>query len=102
MKKTKLLPAFIMLMAGAITCIMTYMMDYSIKQMLLTLLIVLVVFYILGIFVKVILDRFTKIPPQSIAEEGEVVEKEAAEEEEPGEPNEPESKEQTEEASKES
>lgn len=76
MKKTKLIPPFIMLMAGAIASILTFLNHYDIKDMLFILLIVLVIFYILGLVVKKILDTFTVVDEKSVSDEGEVIEKE--------------------------
>lgn len=76
MKKTKLIPPFIMLMAGAIASILTFLNHYDIKDMLFILLIVLIIFYILGLVVKKILDTFTVVDEKSVSDEGEVIEKE--------------------------
>lgn len=69
-----------MLVAGAATCIITWIMDYSIPGKLFALLISLVVFYILGVILRNTLDRFEKQNEAKSKEEGEVIEKEAHEE----------------------
>lgn len=79
MKKTKLIPPFIMLLAGAITSIQTYRNHYELKDMLTTVLLVLFMFYIMGLIIKKILDTFTVIKPPMIPTEGEVIEKELEE-----------------------
>ena len=42
--KLKLLPAFVMLLAGALTSIITYIIGYTMKSALVILLIVLIIF----------------------------------------------------------
>ena len=50
--KLKLLPAFVMLMAGAFTSIITFVIGYTLKSALIILLFVLIVFYILGLVLQ--------------------------------------------------
>lgn len=78
--KRKLLPPFIMLAAGLITSIRTYLLHYDMKKALITLLIVLVVFYALGSVLKYVLDIFEKQNEQKALDEGEVIEKETEDE----------------------
>lgn len=80
MKKTRMIPPLLMLVAGAITSIITYVYNYEIKVMLFTLLFVLIVFYILGVVVKRILDSLAAQLEKSLKEEGEVIEKQVEEE----------------------
>ena len=77
-----------MLLAGAITSVITYVMDYSLTKMLWTLLAVLIIFFTLGTIYKNILDSFDRqIEKKKEAEreakkaEGAVIEKEKSEEE---------------------
>lgn len=56
----KTMPLVLMLIAGAVTSIMTFIMDYSIVNKLLALLISLLVFYFLGSILKWVLDYFEK------------------------------------------
>lgn len=79
------LPLILMLSTGAITCIVTYAMDYSITQKLLYLLIVLVLFYFLGNVIKWTLNHFEQQNEKLREEEGEVIEKDTPPEEEPSE-----------------
>lgn len=65
--KRNYIPAFIMLLAGFITCILGLYYRYSTVRLLLTLFIVLVCFYILGCFVKSIVCHF--IPEKTEEEE---------------------------------
>ena len=80
--KRKLVPPFIMLLAGAVTSIVMYRNHYEIKTMLWILVAVLVSFYIIGVAIKKVLDAFEKAntPKDNPLEEGSVIKKEAAEE----------------------
>lgn len=79
--KRNYIPAFIMLLAGFITCILGLYYRYSTVRLLLTLFIVLVCFYILGCFVKSLVCHF--IPEKTEEEEEEIkTEDEEAEKEE--------------------
>lgn len=75
--KRKLIPPFVMLVAGLITSIRTYVLHYDVKRSLLTLLVVLIVFYILGSILKYILDTFEKQNEEKALDEGEVIAKAA-------------------------
>lgn len=77
MKKEKLFAPFLMLLAGAIASIMMYCFQYTTKQMLIRLVIVLVVFYLAGCFVQRKVMSFVKQIKEEEAREGEVIEKEA-------------------------
>ena len=70
------LPLLLMLVTGGVTCIITYIMDYSITQKLVYLLIVLLVFYFLGNVIKWTLNYFDRQNEKLLEEEGEVIEKE--------------------------
>lgn len=58
--KTKSIPAFIMLLAGAIACIAGIASHLEVAGFVKMLLIVLIVFYFLGCIVKIILDSSFK------------------------------------------
>ena len=75
--KTKNIPSIIMLLAGAITSIITYFNAYTVRRMLFTLLVVLVIFYILGLIVKGIMDYFISVKEDKKDDEGKVIEKES-------------------------
>lgn len=79
-KKRRLSPPFVMLLAGAITSITMRILHYDTKTMLIILLGVLLGFYIAGCVIKGMLDRFEKQIEEADMEEGEVIEKELAEE----------------------
>ena len=72
---TKKIPLFIMLLAGAVACIVTYLDHYDLNDMLVVLLAVLIIFLIVGLIVKKILDKFEISNDDLVDDEGEVVEK---------------------------
>ncbi|MCH5343620.1 MAG: hypothetical protein J1E64_06230 [Acetatifactor sp.] len=86
----KIMPLVLMLVAGAVTCVITFIKDFSMHSRLVTLLIVLLVFYFLGSVMKWALDYFdeqngedeeneqdeeNEENEEKSAEEGEVIEK---------------------------
>lgn len=71
------MPIILMLVAGAVTCIITYMKNYSISAKLISLAVVLVLFYALGSILKYLLDNFEKQNEKKNKEEGEVIQKDA-------------------------
>lgn len=79
-KKRKLIPPFVMLLAGAITSITMRVLHYDMRKMLIILLCVLIGFYMAGCVIKYMLDRFERQIEEASMEEGEVIEKEPAEE----------------------
>lgn len=80
-KKRRLIPPFVMLLAGAITSITMRVLHYEMKTMLIVLLCVLVGFYIAGCVLKTMLDRFERQIEEAAMEKGEVIEKDTSEEE---------------------
>lgn len=79
MRNTGLIPAMIMLIAGAITAIMSFMNGVSISKMLTTLLVVLIVFYLIGFCVKKLFEKYLVITKEDLAENGESEEDEDVE-----------------------
>lgn len=81
MKKIRLLPAFVTLLAGAITIITLYMTDQDLITTLVVLFIVLFVFYFIGtLAMKIIMDFMKKKEPEApVSEEGQVLEKDSVE-----------------------
>ena len=74
--QTKRIPALTMLLGCSVAGIAAYKNHYSLEEMLITLLIVIVIFFILGVVVKVLFDRFIPIPKENaVSDEGEVIEK---------------------------
>ncbi|MGN0131783.1 MAG: hypothetical protein ACI4AA_05030 [Lachnospiraceae bacterium] len=82
MNKRKMLPIILMLTAGAVTSIITYLKDYELTKMLWTLLAVLIIFYLLGLGIKKVLDVFDEQirEEEKKKDEGSVIEKELNEE----------------------
>ena len=72
---TRKIPALIMLIAGSIACIMTYLNHYDLKDMLIVLILVLIVFLIIGLIVKWILDSIHLPGSDAVSPDGEVIEK---------------------------
>ncbi len=81
-KKRKMLPIILMLTAGAVTSIITYLKDYELTKMLWTLLSVLIIFYLFGLGIKKVLDVFDEQikEAEEKKDEGSVIEKELNEE----------------------
>ncbi|MDD2972131.1 MAG: hypothetical protein PHE02_08390 [Lachnospiraceae bacterium] len=79
--KRKLIPPYIMLQAGAIASIVMFLNNYEIKTMLWILIAVLIVFYIVGVIIRKVMDSFDKEleKKDKAADEGEVIEKENTE-----------------------
>ena len=75
----KNLPMVLMLLAGAITCIITFIRDYAMVEKLGILFGVLVLFYLLGSILVWTLNYFDMQNEKKRKEEGEVIEKEAEE-----------------------
>ena len=80
MEKRKLIPVFIMLLAGAIAGILMMLGGYEL-HILRNLLIVLLGFYLLGYLLKYILDRMALQNEKAISDEGEVIKKQPEEKE---------------------
>lgn len=76
--KTKPLPAIMMLTGGAVAAIVTFVRGFTLKEMLVIVLVCLLIFYILGLIMKKVFDSFhIRIKQENvISEEGEVIEKE--------------------------
>lgn len=73
----KNIPLLLMLTAGAVTCIITYLKKYPVNTQLISLFAVLVVFYALGNVLIWTLGYFEKQNEERRAEEGEVIEKDS-------------------------
>jgi len=80
--KRKLLPLTLMLIAGLVTAVITFIQKTTIVYKLVSLLIVFVVFYIIGSVIVMCLDHFDKVNRQKELEEAEAARlaEEAAEE----------------------
>ena len=55
--KTKSIPAILMLVAGAMACVLGFIYHYETTQFFTMVLTVLIVFYMLGCIVKIIIDK---------------------------------------------
>ena len=81
----KLIPIILMLTAGAVTSIVTYIRNFDLIEMLWILLGVLILFYIFGLGIKKVLDVFDEqikeAEEKENESEGSVIEKEMTEEE---------------------
>ncbi len=67
----------LMLVAGAVVCVVTWIRQYTIMGKLTALLITLIIFYALGSLLQWVLDLFDRQNEKKSQEEGEVIEKEA-------------------------
>ncbi len=74
------MPLLLMLIAGAATCVITLIMQYTMLERLSLLLGVMLLFCLLGYILKWTLDRFEAQIEKKLQEEGEVIEKETDEE----------------------
>ena len=78
-RKRRLVPPFVMLLAGAVVSITMRMLHYELQTMLIVLLCVLLGFYFVGRILQIMLDRFEQQIQEAHMEEGEVIEKEPSE-----------------------
>ena len=78
MKKSRLFAPFLMLLEGAVASLMMYYFHYSVKQMLPTLLFVLLVFYLAGSFVQKKVAAFVNQIREQEEEERKALELEEA------------------------
>ncbi len=76
--KRKLIPPFVMLLAGAAVSITLRIQHYDMKTMLIILLCVLLVFYVIGCLIKYMMDKFEAQIEEAGMKEGEVIEKDVS------------------------
>ena len=76
----KNMPLLLMLSAGVVTCIITFLEHYTVFEKLVSLLVVLVIFLMLGNVLKWTLDYFDRQNEEKLKAEGEAIEKELEEE----------------------
>lgn len=69
--RTYYIPALIMLSAGTVDCLLAIRNHLSLKEMLIELLIVLIVFYVIGTLIRIIFDRNFPIMTDSEEADGE-------------------------------
>lgn len=84
--KRRMIPIFLMLVAGAITSIITYIKDYELTRMLWILVGVLIIFYVLGIVIQKTLNLFDAQIEEAEKRAKEAEEKEREEQENKEEP----------------
>ena len=80
----KNMPLFLMLIAGACTCIVTLVRSYSLLAGLVALFTVMLLFYCLGSVLRMLLDRFDRQNEEKEKQEQEEKEKALQEEEAAG------------------
>lgn len=85
--ETKNIPIIVMLTAAFVASVVMYVNNYDLSVMLKAILLIFLVFYILGVFVKRLLDVFCPLPKKEEGEEEgeETDEKEEAEGQQTGE-----------------
>lgn len=88
---TRRIPAIVMLLGGAVACVVAYINHYRLQEMLTVVMVALLVFLAIGAAIKLILDSFKLPDAEKVDDEGEVVEKQVDASESDGEIEEPES-----------
>ena len=58
--RTRYIPAGVMLLAGAVTCIISIVQKKDIVKSLIILLVVLILFYIIGLIAKYLVEKILK------------------------------------------
>ena len=58
--RTRYIPAGVMLLAGAVTCIVSIVQNQDIVKSLITLLVVLILFYVIGLVAKFFIEKILK------------------------------------------
>lgn len=72
--KTKSIPAILMLLAGALACILGFMYQYETTKFFAMVLIVLVVFYMLGCILKIVIEKNFLVESANESDETEELE----------------------------
>lgn len=83
-ERFKYIPSIVMLLAGFIACIVTIVCKYEILEALTVILVTLIIFYIIGIVIKALFNRFL-INDELADEDGEALPEEEADKENPDE-----------------
>ncbi len=89
--RERFIPALITLIAGAVTCIIDIYRKADLLSSLKRLLLVLVIFYMIGLAAKAIINRVTRVEPQNESEAAENESGDSAESDD-AEPDKPEDK----------
>ena len=82
MRKTRYITPLVTLSGGAIAIVITTWKRYDLQYKLIVVLAVRLIFFFLGSLVRLVLDKNTTVKEQTIADEGEVIEKTGQEEQE--------------------
>jgi len=72
--KTKTIPVTLMLVAGAMACVLGFVYRYETTQFFTMVLTVLILFYMLGCIVKIIIDKNFPVEQQKEADTAEETE----------------------------
>lgn len=76
-KKFRNLPAFLTLLSGFITSVIAIVCKFDLVRMLWTLVVIMVIFFVIGLIIRYILDKALVIPePEEEKKEGEEENKE--------------------------
>lgn len=76
--KTKLVPATVMLLGCSVAVVCTYINGYTLEEMVKVLFVALLLFLVLGIIIKIIIDKnipYVEDNGNIVADEGAVIEK---------------------------
>lgn len=71
MERTRYIPAIVTLTAGFVVSIITFVYKYSLKSAMLTIALSMVVFFILGLVIKLLVNKFIVEPMIRAMEEEE-------------------------------
>ena len=69
--RTRYIPAGVMLIAGAVTCIVSIVQNQDIVKSLITLLVVLILFYVIGLVAKFFIENASNDSEENL-EDGSV------------------------------
>ena len=68
----KYIPVILMLISGAVTCVISMIRQYPMLHQLLSLFVVMVIFYLLGNVIRWTIDYFERENEKRAGEQGEV------------------------------
>lgn len=72
--KTKSIPAILMLVAGALACILGFVYRYETTSFFTMVLVVLIIFYVFGCIVKIVIDKNFPLETENISGKAEETE----------------------------
>lgn len=91
-KKFRNLPAFLTLLAGFITSVIAIICRFTLVRTLWTLVVIMIIFFTIGMVTRFILDKTLVIPEPEEKNEGEEAQESEEESATPKEPKEPKAK----------